>query len=364
MGAPADLPLTDCHVHMRGTGSVPNLREIMDACGLEAMNLLALRARGDENLNQNAACLLMKALQPARIYAFGGLRHEGAGGVGDTLSYAEQARHALQAGCDGIKLIEGKPTTRKAIGRPLDSPEFDEFYAFCQAEAVPILFHVADPETFWDPELAPPIAHERGWFYGDGTFPSKEQLYGEVDGVLARFPQLRIVFAHFFFLSADLDRLARFLDAHRSVNVDITPGSEMYANFAAQRDRTREFFTRYADRIFFGTDNAGGRRAPNPERTASAAQKVRAMRRFLETSDTFEWWGMELRGIGLAEEALAQIYAGNWRRFAGPAPKPLAREAALQECDRAVALAERSELREQVMPELREIRRRLDEATA
>ena len=43
---------------------------------------------------------------------------------------------------------------------------------------------------------------------------SKEELYAEVDEVLRRHPNLRVIFAHFYFLSADLPRAARFFDAH------------------------------------------------------------------------------------------------------------------------------------------------------
>ena len=334
MGRCDDLPPVDCHVHMRGDMvSVENLHGLMEACGYDGMSLMCIALRDDRGLKTGLLGLLFKALYPGKVYAFGGLRHPESGTVPDARPYAEQARHLLELGCDGIKMIEGKPTTRKMLGRPLDTPEYDGLYSYLEEESVPVLFHVADPETFWDPELAPPTAHERGWFYGDGTFTGKEELYAEAEGVLAKHPDLRVVFAHFYFLSADLDRLERFLADHPNVGVDITPGSEMYANFSAQTDRAREFFCDHADRIFFGTDIMGGWE-PDPDLAQRETARVAGMRRFLETDDEFEWWGLDLHGIALPREALAAIYADNFRRWAGEKPRTVPISNVLSECER------------------------------
>ncbi len=158
--------------------------------------------------------------------------------------------------------------------------------------------------------------------------------------MLTKHPGLRVVFAHFYFLSADLERLGAFLDRWPNVNVDITPGSEMYVNWAAQREKAREFFIRYQDRIFFGTDNLGGRRDPDPELTDASKRKVDAMRRVLETEDTFEFWGQTWGGLALPRDVCAKIYAGNFHRWVGTEPKPVDRLAACEECDRLLAMTE------------------------
>ncbi len=354
-----DLPLTDCHVHMRGDMvSVENLHGVMDACGYDAMALMCIALRDDRGLKTSLLGLLFKALYPGKVYAFGGLRHPESGDVPDARPYAEQARHLVEMGCDGIKLIEGKPTIRKMLGRPLDDPRYDDFYSYLEEESVPVLFHVADPESFWDPELAPPSAHERGWFYGDGTFTGKEELYAEVESVLAKHPNLRVVFAHFYFLSADLDRLERFLADHPNASIDITPGSEMYADFSAQVDRARDFFIDHADRILFGTDIMGGW-SPDPGLGQREKARVADMRRFLESDDEFGWWGHELHGIALPREDLAAIYAGNFRRWAGERPQPVHMPDVLAECGRLEDLTRDAGLSE-IAHDLVEIRERFE----
>ena len=182
----------------------------------------------------------------------------------------------------------------------------------------------------------------RDWFYGDGTFPTKEALYAEIDHVLARHPTLKLILAHFYFLSADLERAARLLDAYPSVCLDITPGGEMYNHFTRSGEAARAFFLRYQDRIVYGTDvstraiQQGGIEAP-----LSYAHFVRT---FLETAEPFtpppaipHWLEDDLEAIvpiELPQEALAKIYHGNFERLYGASPAPLNREAALAELAR------------------------------
>ncbi len=63
-----------------------------------------------------------------------------------------------------------------------------------------------------------------------------------------------MIFAHFFFLSAQLPRLAELFERFPNMHVDLTPGIEMYHNFSRNPQATRDFFLRYQERILFGTD--------------------------------------------------------------------------------------------------------------
>jgi predicted TIM-barrel fold metal-dependent hydrolase len=201
---------------------------------------------------------------------------------------------------------------------------------------------VADPEEFWDPARIPAWAKARNWGYGPGEV-TKEQLYAEVDQVLARYPRLKIVFAHFYFLSADLPRAARFLDAHPTVCFDLAPGVEMLYNISRNPDAGREFFTKYADRIVFGTDISSG---PTEESRFRAGITFR----WLESTDTFRVpVGADfllgppedgiIRGMALPDEVLAKIYRGNFVRLAGAEPRPLNRSLAAAGCERLAATA-------------------------
>jgi hypothetical protein len=258
----ADPPLAimDSHMHMRTeTGDVEELfakiQSLTDAGQVKAINIACIPPWDDQALDQNALAILFKARHPRTTYAFGGLSYNFPGRANDQRDYADQARRLLAMGFDGIKMIEGKPSMRKMTHLAISAPAYDRFYALLQRRHVPILLHLADPEGFWDRAYVAKWSIPKEWTYIDGTFPARETLYAELEDVLRRFPRLQVTLAHFGFLSADPKKAAQFLDRHPSVNLDLTPGTEMYDNFSLQPEAWRSFFIRYQDRILFGTDN-------------------------------------------------------------------------------------------------------------
>jgi predicted TIM-barrel fold metal-dependent hydrolase len=331
--------ITDSHMHMRtATADVEELfakiQSLTEAGPVKAVNIACIPPWDDQALDQNALAILFKARHPRTTFAFGGLSYNFPGRANEQLDYAEQARRLLAMGFDGIKMIEGKPSMRKMTHLPLSAPAYDRFYALLQRRQVPLLLHVGDPEGFWDKAYVEKWSIPREWTYIDGTFPARETLYAELEDVLRRFPRLKITLAHFGFLSADPEKAAQFLERHPSVALDVTPGTEMYDNFALQPQAWRSFFTRYQDRILFGTDNGYDAGGSLDEFSQRAAQHVACIRLFLETGDSFSAWGrQDLHGLHLDPEVLVKIYAGNFRRRVSAAPKAVDRRNARAYCD-------------------------------
>jgi predicted TIM-barrel fold metal-dependent hydrolase len=321
-------PIVDSHIHLFSAQRAADLKDVVGAYGASAFNIVGI-PQSRAFLAQNAAGLAAKAMYSPRAYFFGGLSYHFPGVARDKLDLAGQAAAILDAGADGIKMLEGKPTVRKDIGIAHNDPIYDDFYRIMEHRQVPMTFHVADPEEFWDESKAPAFARTNGWLYTDGTYVSKEQLYEETFSVLQRFPRLKVTFAHFFFLSADLRRAADLLDRYPGVCLDITPGVEMYENFSRRGDDWRQFFMKYSDRIIFGTDNCEKGDLPGFGGPAGAANRVKAMLRFLASADTFEGMGFTLKGLALPGEALANICRENFLRRTGAAPKPIDRPKAL-----------------------------------
>jgi len=331
-----DVPLIDGHSHCPRPEISDILTGIMDRLDLKAFTICAVCYAGGKSTQANPLALLNKLARPGKVYACGGLFHKLPGRDKGQLDLLGQARGLMSLGFDGIKMLHGKPTAYKDIAMPTNDPVYDDCYTWLQAESVPIIFHVADPEEFWDRRKIPPRFLKMGWCYDDGTYPSKEQLYDEIDDILARFPRLRIIFAHFYFLSADIERAGRFLDRWPAVSFDITPGMEMYGNFSAKRDQWRDFFTRYGDRIVFGTDNVW---SVDEGGMDHAVSKIRNMRRFLETDDEFTFGRYTCRGLALDRATIEGIYHANFERYFGPAPKPVNGNDALAYCRRLAELA-------------------------
>lgn len=324
-----DIKPVDEHIHMslcRRMSRYCNIRhmlEILDACGLEAINIQNIVLWQTRNLVRNPLSLLAKAIGGGRVYSFGGPRYPLPGEQRDPVNLLRQAGELLDMGFDGIKLF-GKPDMRHESGIPFDDAFFDEMFGFLEETGTPTLFHVGDPLSFWDRERIPQFAMDNGWYY-DAAFEPAEQLYAEIDNVMHRHPKLNIIFPHVYFLSDDLPRLAAFLDQWENAKTDITPGIEMYDNFTANPEASHDFFVKYADRIFFGTDNTGNAADQEGEDYAArSAGVIRSMREFLETGGSVQSsWGAELHGIALPYEAAKKIYRDNFFAFAGETPKPV-----------------------------------------
>ena len=311
-------PFIDAHVHLMGLAGIDMLMEVFRQQNLSKMNIVCLADNVGFGFGFTPMSLLCKALHPRQVYVSGGLRYGPPNNR--RRDFADQARLLRKLGCDGIKMIEGKPTIRRETGLALDDPAYDEYYAFLEAQAIPIFFHVGDPPTFWDPKTIPSFAAAKGWGYWEGGYPTLPQLRAEVDGVLKKFPRLKIIFAHFYFLSEDLPQAAAFLDRWPGVSFDLTPGSEMYVGFTKQPQAWRDFFIRYQDRIVFGTDNM----APKGKTVDKMIVRIQHVRKFLETREIFEGFNStHIQSIALEKPVLEKIYYRNAERYVGSQPRPL-----------------------------------------
>ena len=335
----------DAHIHYSLKYPVDELLKTMEATDTDMANLAVVPSR--RALSSVPDALMVKAMNPGRFYVFASLdvsvffRYKGR--VGEKMR--DYAKDMLRCGCDGIKIIEGKPNMRKLLPVPdWDEPQWEPFFQWCEEEAIPILWHVNDPETFWDREKAPSFAVERGWIY-DESFVNNEAQYAQVLAVLQRHPRLKIIFAHFFFLSAQLERLSGILDSYPELRVDLTPGIEMYENFSRRPEETRAFFAKYAKRIVYGTDiGARGVLAEGAVSYEESLSRAALVRSFLEKdgSETITGDGIflspdtafEMPCLGLEPDALRAILRGNFLDFVGKAPVPVDGKLVLKDCRR------------------------------
>jgi len=329
-------PIVDCHVHFGDVEDANLILSIMRDAGFKRMNLLSIISPIRVNFNPEE--MYMKAAYPGSFYIFGGLDYSSVllGLDRAEPSLTEQVDTMIKIGFDGVKMVEGKPIARKFLMKPFDSKFYEEYFEYLETLQFPLLFHVNDPEEFWDPEKVPEWAKQRGWYY-DQTYPTKEELYMEIENVLENCPKLKVIFAHFYFLSGDLERASTLLDSYRNVHLDITPGSEMYYDFSAKREEWRRFFIRYQDRILYGTDI-------NNEMTLErAVNHANRIRRFLETDEPVRWGtypgkGESLIGLKLPAHVTRKIYFENFERIVGKKPRTLNLEEAIKECERLARL--------------------------
>lgn len=339
--------IIDGHIHYAHYSYEDSLMSILAGAGIDRLAVVC--TPDDKRLSLVPDAMHLKARHPQKVFVFGGLDISPLFMAPDIAgeAFAHYVDVLSEMGADGIKMIEGKAEMRKRLPIPdFDDPVFAPYWEKMAETQTPLIFHVNDPETFWDAEKAPDWARERGWFYGDGTYIDNEEQYRQIMNVLDKHPDLNVTFAHFFFLSGQLNRLGDYLDRYPHMHVDLTPGIEMYLNFAENPQKARDFFIQYQDRILYGTDI--GARALLADREGGIQEeeslaRIEVVRGFLEKEGPFSlhhqgflFGGSEtvFQGIDLPDEVLNKIYYQNFTRFAGGMPQPLNPEAIVEECQR------------------------------
>ncbi len=366
------LTVIDAHAHTFGVRDVQKFGRDMEAADLSGISILCIALK-ERSMFMGPEALLLKAAHPDKVWVFGGLIYDPPGGLPEDFSLARQAEMLWNAGFDGVKMIEGKANFRAEVGFGVNDPRYDEYFTFLQERGIPLLLHQNDDWTHWrdaNDMNVPEWLRRRGYFlkaesFPGGKIPAHEQLYSESEQMLRKFPKLKIIFAHFYFISNDIARARRFMERHGdNVCVDLAPAESMYYDFAQDPGAWRNFFVRYQDRIVFGTD-AGALGTPTPD-----IETTGWIRRFLETRDEFEYkkvmkskpvtYRFQIRGIGLDREPLAKIYAGNFQRLVGSKPRPLNFDKALEYCGYLERFAKASENRDKLVPKIRKIMGQLD----
>ena len=324
-----NIEVIDCHIHNSYNLNIDFLESFLKDTYIDKVNLLACMSTKCLSLAPKA--LRMKAKYPDKFTVFVCPDISGYYLNKDNLGeyQKEYIDKLLKAGADGIKLLEGKPQMRKMFPIPdFDDIVWEPFWEYLESNHVPIIFHVNDPEEFWNKSIAPDFAIREGWLY-DESFINNEAQYIQVLNVLEKHPELRICFPHFFFMSRHLDRLSNILDTYKNVKVDLTPGIEMYENFSNNYDASLEFFNKYHDRIMFGTDIGGrcvlGKGENRPFDVIENLRRPEIVLDFLSSDETLNISSdghyiidrptFKMRGLNLKDEILEEILNLNFNNF-------------------------------------------------
>ena len=309
------MRIIDSHVHLENHN--PQMAVSMaDHFGYEKFALMAIPCYGDA-LN-TLECLLAKRAAPGRIYTFGGMVYT-PGYAANGKDHEKQLELMMEAGCDGFKLLESKPSIYRQLRLPLNGEVFDRAFALAQNEQIPITWHAGDPATFWDAKTAPEFAVRYNWLCVGEGYPTLDEIYTQVEDVFARYPKLCASMAHLYFTSDDRVHAERMLDTYENFWLDLTPGSEMYTAFLADRKGWSDFFHTYQDKLVFGTDMVD---AEGDVVFGSQDAIVSFVMKTLAENTPFDVRGICGTGLGLPEPVLEKLFATNFERRVG-SPKPI-----------------------------------------
>jgi predicted TIM-barrel fold metal-dependent hydrolase len=304
------FPVIDYHNHLDAQEPREVLK-IMDQCGIEkAVNITMLTGEPAIEMIRK-----YRGAAPDRFETYGWMDWSDVQAPGFFQRSVEHLERLVENGACGLKIWKDLGTTVKdADGNLLrvDDERLDPVYERAAQLGVPIMYHIADPDAFFQPigpenERYEELAAHPEWSY-HGSHYGKLELLAQRDRVIARHPNTTFVGAHVAERPEDLAYVSSLLDKNPNLYVDI---SARCAELGRQPYTAREFFLKYADRILFGTD------------LIPDVNMYRLHYRFLETRDEyFEYPSHASRqgrwniyGLFLPDDVLRRVYRENALRL-------------------------------------------------
>jgi predicted TIM-barrel fold metal-dependent hydrolase len=269
----------------------------------------------------------------------------------DQPDFAEQAVRQVEAGHRlgaagfkewkrlGLYLRDGQGKLLK-----VDDPKLDPMWERLGELKMPVSIHLGDPKAFFEPyneqnerwkELKD---HPRWWFGDTNRFPTFHALLEALNRVIARHPGTTFVCVHFGNDAEELDWVEQSMAKYPNMMVDLAARIPELGRHEPRR--VHALFTKFQDRIFFGTDFQSlesrmilGSSGNEPPPTVADAEVFFLKEfRWLETWDK-NWPHMTpiqgdwtISSIGLPSSTLRKIYFDNARKLlVRSLPAPVAR---------------------------------------
>jgi Amidohydrolase len=206
----------------------------------------------------------------------------------------------------------------------VDHPKIDSVLTYLTEIDIPLLGHNGEPRDCWLPLEEMTFnqgyygAHPEYHMYLHPEYPSYEDQIEARDHMLQKHPDLDFMGAHLGSLEWSLEELAKRLDDYPLMRVDLTRMPNLKLHTFNDRNKTREFFITYQDRLIYGTDTAINPTDKPNELKQSIHQKWLDEWKFYATDHTLKLEGYgNLKGLQLPREVIDKIYFGNASKLLG-----------------------------------------------
>jgi hypothetical protein len=226
--------------------------------------------------------------------------------------------------------LEAKDHDGKLIA--IDDPRLFPIWERAEKLGIPVAFHTGDPVAFFQPwesgnERWDELKLHPEWSFADRSkFPPLEKLFEQVTNVYRKFRNISFVGVHVGGYSENLREVGMWLDEFPNLSVDTAARIGELGKHASAEGH--EFFTKYQDRILFGTDmafwNACDVQGAGPckDFTLEEDRKFYDIHwRYFQTTDkqfdhpTPIQGNWKIDGIGLEPAVLKKLYWDNAYKF-------------------------------------------------
>jgi hypothetical protein len=194
----------------------------------------------------------------------------------------------------------------------IDSPKLEPIFQALEDNDLPLLIHVADPDTYFE------------LHYQDiSKYGTKDENLLQLENVMKRHPNVKFQIPHFGGQPEihRLPNLAKWLDEFPNIVLDTASSRWMARELSKSPDVARKFLMKYADRILFGTDLSTNRGDISFYAGRYNAQRllwetdVRTIPLPFEDVDTKDSGGTFVNGLDLPPKVLRKLYWENANRL-------------------------------------------------
>ncbi|HTW57956.1 MAG TPA: amidohydrolase family protein [Terriglobales bacterium] len=309
--AKAKYPIVDMHSHpyAKTARQIDEWVLNMDEVGVEKTIILSMATGADFDEIQEKY-----SKYPEKFEMWCGLDFSRYDESGFGPAAVKELERCRAAGARGVGEIHDKGKGLRsgksdAAGMHPDDPRMDALWAKCGELGMPVSLHVADPIWMYQKMDRHNDGLMNAYYWRLDNQPGIVGLSGMVEifeRTLARHRNTTFIACHFMNLDYDLARLGEVLDRNLNLYADI---SARYAETAPIPRFTAQFYTKYGDRLIYGTDMGFDK------------TMYRTTFRILESLDehfyeidqfSYHW---ALNGLGLGDEILKQVYRDNAARL-------------------------------------------------
>jgi predicted TIM-barrel fold metal-dependent hydrolase len=207
----------------------------------------------------------------------------------------------------------------------LDDPAFGPVADRIEKLGLTLIAHQGEPYNCWLPLDQMTTDNDRGYFKEHPQYhmflhpdqPSHADLMAVRDRFVAAHPGLKFDGAHMASLEYDVDVLAAFLDKFPNANVDLAARvTQVQYQSVRNRDKVRNFYIRYQDRLLYATDLTQNPDDDAAETRKSAHETWLSDWRYLATGESqrVEMIKADVPGLALPREVIDKIYYRNSRK--------------------------------------------------
>jgi uncharacterized protein len=309
----AAYPVIDMHSHddTQSQSEIDQWVKTMDAVGITKSVILAYAT------GKSFDSIVEKYKHyPTRFELWCGFDYTGYGTAGWSAYAVKELERCYTMGARGIGELGDKgegdlyskptPGTGIHIDDPLLKPVLDK----CGELKMPVSIHIGEDQWMYEkPDSTNDGLMNAAVWHVDMNKPGKldhAQLMTHLENAVRQHPNTLFIACHLANCCSDLSKLGKLLDTYPNLFADI---GARYGEISPIPRFVSAFFTKYQDRIVYGTD------------LGMDASMYRATFRILETADEhfyeqqlfdYHW---PLYGLNLPKEVLKKIYYSNASRI-------------------------------------------------